>query len=100
MKTQSAAKVELVAKLAALIEERRRVESMEKELKALVREMMGEALVLEAGEFCVTISERNRRDLDKDAIMHDLGQDFIAKYTKITTYDVMDVKASKRQAVG
>lgn len=99
MKTKSEAKIELVAHLARVIDVRKSLEKQEKDLKEQVKALMGDAMVLEAGDFSVVISQRNRRDLDKDAIAHDMGQDFVAKYTKVTTYDTMEIKAAKRAAL-
>lgn len=96
MKTQSIAKTGMVAELAEVIRLRKEFEKREKELKDQVKSYMGSNLFLEAEGFMVILKDRSRRDLDKDAIMHDLGVQFFKDYERETTYQIMEVSASKR----
>jgi len=98
VRTTSSYTIELVQTLVSLIEQRKESEKLERMLKDQIREIMGRELILEAGKFCVTISERTRRDLDKEAISHDMGQDFLAKYTKHSAYEIIEVKPVRRSA--
>lgn len=100
MRTQSATTLKLVAKLAEIIETRKVAEKAEKQLKTEIKAIMGEDATLEAGEWMVLIETRNRSDLDKAAIAHDMGDEFISKYSKRTEYEMLTVKATKRQEVG
>lgn len=95
MKTQSENKVTLVKKLHALIETRKIAEKEEKEIKAELKMIMGDDSTLEAGGLIVLRSERSRKDLDKDQLSEDMGQEFIAKYTKVSHYEIMEVKPIK-----
>lgn len=99
MKTTSPAKIDLVARLAEIIEARKHAEKLEKDLKKEVKEIMGKDLTLEAGEFCVILSLRTRKDLNKVALEHDHGHAFVTKYTTLSSYEVLEVKSVKRAAV-
>lgn len=99
MKTLSLEKLKLVTSLALVIERRKSIEKEEKALKDQVKEIMGDSAVLEAGNYCVMISTRNRKDLDKDAIMHDFGFEFFKKYEKLSSYEVLEVKSALRKLV-
>lgn len=92
MNTKSQEKIDLVSKLNAIIETRKILEKDEKALKEKIRSLMGEESTLTAGDLVVIRSIRNRKDLDKDAIMHDLGNEFFTKYSKTSQYEVMEVK--------
>lgn len=99
MNTKSKDTVELVKMLASVIEVRKEAEKREKILKAQVKELMGSELVLTAGNHVVVIESRTRTDLDKDAIMHDMGQAFFTKYSTKSSYDIMSVKLTTRAEV-
>lgn len=92
MKTQSKELIKLVNQLAVVIETRKEIENREKKLKGAIRVAMGDNLLLEAGEHCVLVELRNRSSLDKDALMHDMGNDFIQKYSKWSAYETMSVR--------
>lgn len=98
MKTTSQATINAVAELFAIIEQRKALEKAEKALKSDIKAVMGSALNLDAGLYAVIISERSRSDLDKTALEHDMGHDFIVKYSKRTSYEILEVKPAKRQA--
>jgi hypothetical protein len=100
MNTKSANTINLVAKLFEIIETRKVAEKLEKDLKAQIKIVMGEDAILNAGDFCVVIETRNRTDLDKTALGHDMGQEFILKYSKRSEYEILSVKSTKRQEVG
>lgn len=100
MKTTSENKIEKVQALFAIIEQRKELEKAEKELKKEIRELMGDALLLEAGALAVVVSERSRRDIDKEAIAADHGVDFLAQYTKTTSFEIMEVKKTKSSLAG
>ena len=97
MKTTSLVTIATVVQLAQTIEARKAIEKAEKSLKDKIKEVMGDNLLLEAGNYAVAIKERSRRDLDKDALSHDMGVEFINKYTKVTSYDVMEVNKIARE---
>ena len=100
MKTQAQDKLEVVAQLANVIEMRKQLEKQEKTLKDQVKAWMENEAFLEAGQFFVTMDIRNRSDLDKDALQHDMGHEFVLKYTKVSSYSVMSVKPTSRAMVG
>lgn len=99
MKTQSKETQQLVATLFEIIETRKTAEKAEKKLKEEIKAIMGEDALLDAGEFCVMIEVRNRSDLDKTAIAHDMGMEFITKYSKRSEYEILSVKSTKRQEI-
>lgn len=92
MNTKSQEKIDLVSKLNVIIETRKILEKDEKALKEKIRLLMGEESTLIAGDLVVLRSIRTRKDLDKVAIMHDLGNDFFNKYNKSSQFEVMEVK--------
>lgn len=96
MKTQKAAVISMVAQLFEIIENRKAAEKVEKELKEVLKGIMGEDATLEAGEFMVLLESRVRSDLDKKAILENEGPDFIAKYSKTTEYEILSVKSMAR----
>lgn len=95
MRTQNKVTIDVVRKLAQIIEQRKALEKQEKEFKAAIRQIMGENAVLEAGDFCVNVKSCSRPGLDSDAIMHDLGKEFFDLYNKLITYDTMEVIRTK-----
>lgn len=92
MNTKSQEKIDLVSKLNVIIETRKILEKDEKALKEKIRLLMGEESTLIAGDLVVLRSIRTRKDLDKVAIMHDLGNDFFNKYNKSSQFEVMEIK--------
>lgn len=96
MRTQSKTKTGLVAELAEIIRLRKEFEKREKELKDQVKSLMGTDLMLETEGFIVLLKDRHRKDLDKTAIMHDLGKAFFERYEKETIYQIMEVTESRR----
>lgn len=99
MKTQSAVTLKMVDQLFQVIETRKFAEKAEKELKAQIKKIMGSDACLEAGEFMVVIETRARTDLDKTALVHDLGQSIVDKYSKKSEYEILSVKQTSRQGV-
>lgn len=99
MKTYDPDVIAMVKNLAMLSQARKDAEQSEKELKERIKRKMGSELVLEAGGWVVVISQRTRKDLDKEAISHDHGMDFLKQYTKNTTYDVLELKPVIRAIV-
>ena len=100
MKTQSKKTVELVLALHQAIEARKDLERTEKALKEQVRAIMGDETTLVAGDVVIALAERTRLDLNKDAIMHDFGHEFFAKYEVKSTYTIMNVTQNQKQGVG
>ncbi len=100
MNTKSVSTIEMVTKLFEVIEARKVAEKLEKDLKTQIKAVMGEDAILNAGDFCVVIETRNRTDLDKTAIAHDMGTEFITKYSKRSEYEILSVKSARRQEVG
>lgn len=92
MKTRSTTMLDTVKALVQVQGDLKRLSLMEKDLKAEIRAYMGTERLLEAGETCILIETRNRSDIDKDAIMHDMGADFFKKYSKRIEYDCMLIR--------
>lgn len=100
MKTRSDVAIQLVQSLYEARQTIKVAQDMERDLKVRIKALMGDNAVLEAGGLVVSIDIRNRSDLDKDAIMHDLGQVFFNKYNRRTEFEVLSVKEAKRIGVG
>lgn len=93
MKTMSIKMVALVAELAHINESRKALEKQEKGIKDEIKSFMGSESLLEAGNYCVLLEQRTRSDLNKDALLHDLGREFIDKYSKKTSYEILSIKS-------
>lgn len=92
MKTNSQSTINLVLALYTATEGRKALEKQEAQLKKQIKEIMGSDALLDAGDLCVMREVRNRSDLDKEAIAHDLGTEFLVKYSKRTEYEILSVK--------
>lgn len=92
MKTISEDKIKKVARLAEIIAQRKLLDKEEGALKKEIRGYMDNQAILDAGDYAVIVSMRNRKDLDKEAVLEDLGPDFFEKYTKNIVYEIMEVK--------
>lgn len=97
MKTSSSMKIQLVARLNEVIEMRRALEKEEAVLKSEIKGMMKDVNVMEAGHFMVLLSERTRKDLDKQMLAHDFGAEFFNKYERPTTYQILEIKPVARK---
>lgn len=91
MKTQKQDTIELVKQLAHTIEIRKEIEKQEKAIKEQITAIMGEEQVLEAANFLVTRKERSRTDLDKKSMLVELGEAFLKKFERVTTYFIIEV---------
>lgn len=96
MKTTKASIINMVSQLASIIELRKAQEKAEKEIKTALKDFMGNEAVLDAGYFCVVIESRSRTDLDRKALTIELGTEFLEKFTKSTTYEILTVKPNWR----
>lgn len=99
MTTKSASKIALINELNLIIEQRKANEKREKMIKDELRQIMGDDLTLVCEQFVVIRSNRSRKDLDKAAIVQDYGLDFIEKYSKTSTYEIMEVKTTMAKAL-
>lgn len=100
MKTQSLATIGLVKELAQILGAIKNLEAREKELKEKLKNLMGQSLILEAGNYSVIRDVRNRKDLDRVALEHDMGHEFVEKYSKRSSYECMSVRPLKKAQVG
>lgn len=92
MKTQSQDKIKIAKTLYKLVEDRKRLEKEEKELKDKIKLIMGSEKVLEADNIIILLDERERTDLDKKKMVTDLGMDLIKQYETKSTYQIMTIK--------
>lgn len=92
MKTQAKDKISMVERLATIIDERKSLEKEEKELKTSIKGLMGDESILEAGNHVVIIGHRSRQDIDKTKLTAEMGMPFVLKYTKVTEYEIVEVK--------
>ncbi len=92
MKTTKQGIISMVAQLAEIIELRKAQEKIEKEIKGVLKEFMGNDSILEAGDFLVLVESRNRSDLDRKALTIELGTEVIEKFTKHSTYEILSIK--------
>ncbi len=96
MKTTKAAVISMVSQLFEIIENRKAQDKIERELKEVLKGIMGSDATLEAGGFMVLLETRGRSDLDKKAILENEGLKFIEKYSKHSEYEILTVKSMSR----
>lgn len=92
MKTESKKNIELAEKLFHAINLRKKFEAEETRLKKEVKDLMGESLVLEAGNVIIMIDERIRTDIDKKSLISEMGKDVVSKFEVLRAYEVMNVR--------
>jgi hypothetical protein len=82
----------LIQEIAQIRIEAARLSKRESELKAELRSYMGSEKLLVSEDHCVVIETRNRTDLNKEALAHDMGMEFMHKYQTRTEYEIMSIK--------
>lgn len=82
----------LVRELATLRNEITKLNKRGEEIKAELRSFMGAEKLLVADNYCVIIEMRNRTDFNKDALLHDMGHEFVTKYQKRVEFEMMHIK--------
>jgi hypothetical protein len=88
--TNSQSVAEAVRRLAEVRVQKRELEKLESKLKSEVLLAMAEEKSLLTGQFIVTLSIRTRASLDREALIHDLGD--LEPYTVYTPYQQLDIK--------
>lgn len=92
MRTTKQSVVKLIDELVIAQDLAKTASSRVSEIKTELKAIMGTTRLLEASNYCVLIETRNRTDLDKDALMHDLGYKTFQKYQVRSEYEIMTVK--------
>jgi hypothetical protein len=82
---------EYAAETLKLREEVKRSQKRLEELTDILKAFAGSEKKFQAGKYTVLISERSRTDLDKKALVCELG-DKLKAFEKITTYKILEVK--------
>jgi hypothetical protein len=72
-------------------EEIRALEAEAKELRPIIDSNLSNTNLLIAGEYALTRTMRERRDLDKDLLKAELGERF-SEFEKVSVYAVLDIK--------
>jgi predicted phage-related endonuclease len=83
--------VETVKEFQAIKKQMSEMEATMKELRASLKEALGDESSALVGEFLVLVSERTRKDVDKDALQKELGDAF-DKFLKVSSYEILEVK--------
>lgn len=91
-KTRDKEMIKLAKELYEAIQARKAAELVENLLKLQVKNLIGSDNLLIAGHYFVTVEQRTRTDLDRDAIMHDMGHEFFIKYHVKRTYEIISVR--------
>ncbi len=91
--TENKTIVDLVNRLAGVIEARKTLDSEEKQIKDTLKDIMAgfESNVLGAGNWVVILSHRTRTDLDKAKLKVTLGADY-ELYEKKSEYQTLEIK--------
>lgn len=92
MKTQSADRIQLVAKFAEIRDIIKSLSKEQEEIRTQIKGLMGDDNLLEAGELIVLLSERSRKNLDVESIVADHGPEFLEDYYENISYQIMEVK--------
>jgi predicted phage-related endonuclease len=94
MQTSKSKKIEKLLKdYAAHSEVLREMQKQQKEMRQEIINSMRES-ALSCGDYIAVLSDCTRQTLDKDKLKEDFGQDFINKYTTISEYQKLEVKAA------
>lgn len=91
--TEKKSTVDLVSRLSKVIEARRSLDKEEQEIKVRLKATMYEmdTKVLAAGDYVMVISDRIRKDLDKDMVKLLLGNNY-DDCIKESAYQIFEVK--------
>ena len=82
-----------VTHLKNVIDQRKKLEKEEKELKKQVYAILGEANSMHVGELLVIISDRQRESLDREKVKVLLGEKF-SEVVNTTKYKQLDIKGA------
>lgn len=99
MKTQSPGLIADVRELYRLSLQRKEIERKEKRLKASIRHLMKDSVLL-AGDLCVEIFWKTRRSVDHNKVRSLLGMNGFEKISKELTYESVTIKPIKKAKVG
>jgi predicted phage-related endonuclease len=69
----------------------RALEAEAKALRPIIDSNLGNTNLLIAGEYALTRTMRERRDLDKDLLRSELGERF-SDFEKVSVYAVLEIK--------
>lgn len=90
-KAQPTTLAHAISRTYEIREEIRRLEAEAKTLRPVIDVNLGEMNVLVAGEYALTRSQRERRDLDKDLLRSELGERYF-EFERVSVYSVLDIK--------
>ena len=93
-KIRAKSKIDIVRQLQAVIDQRKEIEKKEKELKALVKDMMCDETGLIADDLLVIRSLKSRSGINKKKLVTILSDEQMEEVTKITTYETLEIKAA------
>lgn len=99
MKTTKASIIDMVNQLSEMRETKKAIEKSEQILKTALKDFMGNNSSLEVGNYVVLIEARSREDLDKKALLIELGSETLAKFTKKSVYEILTIKPITRAGV-
>lgn len=91
--TENKTIVALVERLSNVLEKKKALELEEKEMKDAIKDILKgfEVNILGAGEYVVVLSDRTRRDVDKQKVKELLGDKY-SEVEKKTEYQTLEVK--------
>src|SRR5271169_4331971 len=92
MNTKSQEMIKLVKDIASVQALIKAAVKQEKEFKDQLKLWMASERLLTAGDYCVLIETRNRTALNQEALMHDMGVDFMKKYQVRSEYETMIIR--------
>jgi hypothetical protein len=92
-KTQASAAslVHAIDRTYEIREQIRALEAEAKQLRPIIDSNLGASNIIIAGEYALTRTMRERRDLDKDLLRSELGERF-SDFEKVSVYAVLDIK--------
>lgn len=94
MQTSKSKKIEKLLKdYAAHSEVMREMQKQQKELRQEIINQMRESALI-CGDYIAVLSDCTRSAIDKNKLKEDFGQDFIDKYTVVSEYQKLEVKAA------
>ncbi len=90
-RSSAASLADAIARTYEIRETIRRLEAEAKAIRPVIDANLGNTNILIAGEYALTRSLRERRDLDRDSLKEELG-DRLSDFERVSVYPVLDIR--------
>jgi predicted phage-related endonuclease len=90
-RSSAASLVHAIDRTYEIREQIRALEAEAKQLRPIIDSNLGASNIIIAGEYALTRTIRERRDLDKDLLKAELGERF-SEFERVSVYAVLEIK--------